>query len=135
MATEATGTFRGVSWDEAPYSEIEGGPNLTHAHVTNTYEGDVTGESVVDYVMVYPGSMAIFAGYERITGAIGERQGSFVLRHDGTFEDGVVQTTWSIVPGSGTGDLAGLVGEGSYVTKHEVPDTPFRLTYSFEGNA
>lgn len=134
MVTQASGTFRGVTWDEAPYSEIEGGPKLTHAHVTNTYEGDVTGESVGAYVMVYPGEIAIFAGYERITGAIGGRKGSFVLRHDGTWEQGVVRTTWTIVPGSGTGDLAGVVGSGSYTATHEVSDTPFTLTYSFDGD-
>ena len=35
-----------------------------------------------------------------------------MLEHSGTFEGGVAEASWSVVPGSGTGELRGLRGEG-----------------------
>jgi hypothetical protein len=53
------------------------------------------------------------AGYvaiERVTGTLHGRSGSFVLQHTGTMTRGAPQLTVSIVPDSGTGQLAGLAG-------------------------
>jgi len=49
-----------------------------------------------------------------VVGRIGGRSGSFVLQLSGTFEDGTVKATWSVVPGSGTNDLRSLRGEGHF---------------------
>ena len=48
-------------------------------------------------------SSATYVGYERVTGTLGGRSGSFVLQGVGTWEGGVAKTTWTVVPGSGTG--------------------------------
>jgi hypothetical protein len=37
MTTHGTGTFKGMSWDEQTYSEVEGGPKLSRALVTNAH--------------------------------------------------------------------------------------------------
>lgn len=53
------------------------------------------------------------AGYvaiELVTGTLGGRTGTFVLQHTGTMTRGVPQLSISVVPDSGTGDLAGLSG-------------------------
>lgn len=53
------------------------------------------------------------AGYvaiERVTGTLDGRKGSFVLQHTGTMTRGQQQLTITVVPDSGTGDLAGLSG-------------------------
>jgi hypothetical protein len=53
------------------------------------------------------------AGYvamERVTGALSGRSGTFVLQHSGTMNRGVPQLTLTVVPDSGTGQLAGLAG-------------------------
>ena len=53
------------------------------------------------------------AGYvaiERVTGALQGRTGSFVLQHTGTMTRGAFQLTITVVPDSGTGQLAGLTG-------------------------
>src|SRR4051794_14834225 len=94
MTTRANATFEGKSWDEHPFSEIEGGPKLTKASVVNLYHGDIEGEGTLEYLMVYHTAGPVdFVGFERIVGRIGERTGSFVLRHTGTYADGSAKAT------------------------------------------
>ncbi len=38
---------------------------------------------------------------------------------------------WSVVPGTGTGELAGLRGDGGYVARMDGTE-PYRLDYRFE---
>jgi hypothetical protein len=58
---------------------------------------------------------ADFLGFQRVAGQIAGRRGSFVLQAIGNFEGGAARTALSVVPGSGTGDLAGLRGTGTAV--------------------
>ena len=114
MSTRATATFETVNWDESPFGEVGGGPKLTRALVTGTYSGDLVGKTSVAFIMVYPDEVtANFSGLERIEGQLGGRSGSFVLRHEGGFAGGEAKTTLTVVPGSGTGELTGLRGEGT----------------------
>ena len=53
------------------------------------------------------------AGYvaiERISGRLHGCSGSFVLQHSGTLDRGVPRQSITVVPDSGAGELAGLVG-------------------------
>ena len=132
MRKQAKATFGIISWDEKPYSEIAGSPKLTRASVTKSYQGDIEGEGKVEYLMMYRSAgSASFMGLERVTGSIGGRSGSFVLQHNGTFEDGVAKVTLSVVPGSGTGDLRGLKGDGGFSVGHQ-PPYAMTLDYRFE---
>src|SRR5688500_4527721 len=78
------------------------------------YAGDIEGESVLEYLMSYgaDGSVA-YVGIERVTGAVGGRSGSLVLRHIGTFTDGAAKSELTVVGGSG--DFEGAAGAGSMV--------------------
>jgi hypothetical protein len=40
--------------------------------------------------------------------------GTFVLQGQEDMENGKIKGTWLVVPGSGTGDLSGLRGEGDF---------------------
>jgi hypothetical protein len=48
---------------------------------------------------------------EHVTGTMGGMMGSFALQHAGTMHDGASHLSIGIVPGSGTGDLAGISGK------------------------
>ncbi len=129
-----TSSFTMKTWDEKPYAEIEGLPKLAHAHTTNTYTGDISGEASANYVIFYPAErVGVFRGYEQIVGRIGDREGAFVLEHVGSWEGGTVTTATSVVADSGTGDLAGLTGSGGFVARHEIPETPVTLDYELPG--
>jgi Protein of unknown function (DUF3224) len=130
MTGKATGTFTISSWDEQPYAEDEGAPKLTHARVTTTYSGELDGEGSYGLLMVYQQADATYTGYERFSGSLGGRSGSFVLRLEGGFEQGAARTAWTVVEGTGTGDLAGLRGEGGYVAKQGDREVAYELRWS-----
>jgi hypothetical protein len=48
---------------------------------------------------------------ERVSGTLGGRSGTFVLQHTGTLTRGEQQLSVTVVPDSGTGQLAGLTGK------------------------
>lgn len=132
MTTHATGTFEVKSWDEKPYNEIEGGARLTRASVAKSFKGDLEGEGTVEYLMVHSDDgSASFVGLERVVGRVGGRTGNFVLEHRGTFEGGTATVRWSVVPGSATGGLRGLRGEGGFSSGH-AESYPFTFDYDFE---
>ena len=129
--TMATGSFTMKTWDEQSYGQVEGGPRIAHAHSTNTYTGAITGESSVNYVTLYLDGDAtcLYRGYEQIEGTLDGRTGSFVLEHVGSWQDNKATTTWTVIEGSGTGELAGLTGTGGYVAEHDVHETAVTLEY------
>src|SRR6266700_5514949 len=132
MKTHAKATFALNAWDEKPYNEMNGLPKLTRVSVTKSYQGDITGEGKLEYLMMYrEDGSASFLGLERVVSSVGGRSGSFVLQHSGTFEDGVAKVILSVVPGSGTGDLRGMKGEGGFNAGHQ-PPYAMTLDYDFE---
>jgi hypothetical protein len=119
MKKSANARFVIKSWEETPYGEGEGLPRLTRARVSKTSTGDVEGEGQVEYLMMYRGDKsASYVGLERFVGTIGGRAGTCVLRRTGVFEGGLAKESYSVIPGSGTGELRGLRGEGSTALGH-----------------
>ena len=117
MTQNSKGVFQITNWDESPYSENEDGSRQSHAKIRQSYTGDIEGTSEVQYLMSYqtPAS-AVFVGHETVTGKMFGKSGSFVVQHNGTFENGVAKSTFQIVPNSGRGDLAGIEGDGEFVS-------------------
>ena len=132
MRKQAKATFGIKSWDEKPFNETEGAPKLTQASITRLYQGDIEGEGKAETLMMYRADgSATFTGLERVTGSIGGRSGSFVLQHSGVFENGIAKVKLSVVPGSGTGELKGMKGEGGFDAGHQ-PPWVMTLDYDFE---
>jgi hypothetical protein len=93
-------------------------------------EGDLTGESTLEYLMVYTSDReASFVGLERFEGTLAGKKGTFVLQRKGTAgADGVVREEFFIVPGSGTGDLGSVTGKGNWDSGH-ADSYPFSFEY------
>jgi hypothetical protein len=131
MKKSANARFAIQSWDEKPYSAAEGEPRLTRARVTKTYTGDIEAQAEVEYLMMYRADgSAAFVGLERLAGRIGDRTGTFVLQRIGAFESGEAKESYHVIPGSGTGELQGLRGDGSSSVGHGM-EHPFALNYEF----
>lgn len=131
MSSEATSRFDVKSWDEKPAGKAEAAPKISRAQVETAFSGDIEGSGWVEYLMMYrDDGTASFVGYERIEGTLGGHMGSFVLEHRGTFEGGIAKAESRVVPGSGSGDLRGLSGEGGF----EAPSGggSFTLRYELE---
>lgn len=129
MKNIANARFAIKSWNENPYSEGQDLPKLTRATVTKTFTGDIAGEGHVEYLMMYRGDgFAAVVGLERVVGSVAGRAGSFVLQRTGVFEAGVAKESYFVIPGSGTGELRGLSGEGTSAVGHGL-EHPLTLNY------
>ena len=129
MKSTANARFAIKTWDEKAYSEGPNEPRLTRAMVTKTYTGDIEGDGQVEYLMMYRGDgSATFVGLERIVGRLAGRSGTFVLQRTGVFESGQAKESYFVIDGSATGDLQGLVGDGTSAVGHGM-EHPFTLRY------
>ncbi len=129
MKNTASARFAIKTWDEKPYGEGHDLPKLTRAKVTKTYTGDIAGEAQADYLMMYRSDgSATIVGLERVVGRLAGRAGSFVLQRTGVFEEGQAKEAYSVVPGSATGELRSLLGDGKSALGHGT-EHPFTLHY------
>ena len=113
--TRAEAVITVHKYEPSAYDKPADGPVLTRIHVEETFTGDIEGDGVVEFLQAgHADGSASFAGIERVTGRLAGRQGTFLLQDAGTVQDNIVSGDWFVVPGSGTGQLAGLRGEGGF---------------------
>src|SRR5450432_2365232 len=90
-------------------------PKLAEIYINERFSGDIEGESLVRALQVQrDDKSASMVSMQRFRLKLDGRQGTFVLQGSETVENGKVRATWFVVPGSGTGDLSGLRGEGGF---------------------
>jgi Protein of unknown function (DUF3224) len=102
-------------YEPTAYDQPAEGPALTRIHVEEGFNGDITGDGLVEFLQAAQADgSASFVGIERVTGEVGGRRGTFLLQDAGTVAGSIVSGDWFVIPGSGTGGLAGLRGEGGF---------------------
>lgn len=130
--TKLQGEFTLSSWDEKTYAEREGDRKLTRATVTQDLAGDIVGKGQVEWLMSYgEDGTAHFVGLQQFEGVIDGREGSVVLETIGGFDG--KEATWdaTVLEGSGTGEWAGMRGEGHFRAPHG-PKATFELDCTFD---
>jgi hypothetical protein len=104
-----------VQNSEARTYDQSANPALMELRLNETFTGDMDGESQVRALQVLrTGHSASLVSMQRFRGTLGGRQGTFVLQGREVVDNGKIKATWFVVPGSGTGDLTGLRGEGGF---------------------
>jgi len=97
-----------------PYDRGDG-PELVELALQETFTGDMDGESTVRALQARSGDgSATMLSMQRFDGQLGGRRGTFVLQGSAVVEGDRIKATWFVVPGSGTGELAGLRGDGGF---------------------
>ena len=115
MTQRANAVITVRKYEPSAYDEPVDGPVLTRIHVEEGFTGDIEGDGVVEFLQASRADgSASFVGMERITGAVGGKQGTFLLQDAGMVEGNIVSGEWFVVPGSGTGQLVGLRGTGGF---------------------
>lgn len=127
----ATGEFKITGGQEDVYADRKPG-RLTRARGTQAFSGGIDGAGRIEWLMCYRGDRtADFVGIQEIEGVVGGRRGEFVLTsvgsHDGVHSKG----TWTVVAGTGKGELAGIVGNGRWKAGPG-PQATFELTYDVD---
>jgi hypothetical protein len=110
VTTRATGTFDVKLTPQA--SDPALGTSLGRMSIDKQFHGDLEGTSKGE--MLTGGTdvkgSAGYVAIERVAGTLHGKSGSFILQHSGTLTRGAPQLTITVVPDSGTGELAGLAG-------------------------
>ncbi len=110
----ATAEITVQSSEARPYDETAS-PALMELHLQEKFTGAIEGDSPVRALQVLRSDRsASLVSIQRFRGRLGGREGTFVLQGSETVENGRIEATWFVVPGSGTGDLSGLRGEGGF---------------------
>jgi Protein of unknown function (DUF3224) len=111
MSGHAVGPFD-VKVTPRPLEENVGDPSVGRMALDKQFHGDLEGTSKGQMLSTM-GDVKGSAGYvamERVSGALHGRMGTFALQHSGTMTRGTPSLTITVVPDSGTGELAGLTG-------------------------
>src|SRR5215216_4441460 len=107
---KASGTF------EVKLSPQDQGADMPVGRMTidKQFHGDLVGTSKGQMLMASSGNVKDSAGYvaiEKVTGTLNGRRGSFYLQHNGVMTRGVGELRITVIPDSGTDQLAGLSGK------------------------
>ena len=120
------------SSEAKPYDQTAS-PALMEVHLSETFSGDINGESTVRALQVVrDDKSASMVSVQRFSGRLGGRQGSFVLQGSEIIENGKMKAKWFVVPRSGTGELSGLRGEGGFEGEFGKSGSTATLEYWFE---
>jgi uncharacterized protein DUF3224 len=101
-----------VNRSAEPACDMGDGVSAGHYRFDKQFRGGLEAASVVHMLAVgtdVPGSAA-YVAIERISGSVQGRAGTFFLQHNGIMNRGAATLALSIVPDSGTGELAGISG-------------------------
>jgi hypothetical protein len=126
----ATGTF------EVKLAPQTSNPPLGRMSIDKQYHGGLEGASKGEMLATGSGEKGSSGGYvalEQFTGTLDGRKGTFILQHSGTLDRGAQHLSITVVPDSGTGELAGLTGQlsitiadgkHSYDFEYSLPQKP-----------
>jgi Protein of unknown function (DUF3224) len=124
----AEAPFTNDRYDEEPYGEADGA-ELSRVHISRTFSGELEGSSAAELMIAKSEGGGGYVGHDRVTGALRGRAGGFVFQHTGLMGPKGVTNTGTIVPGTGTGELEGITGEGTMLADDEGNHT---LTLEYE---
>lgn len=135
MTTHASGTFEVKLNPQKPDNKEAESANLVRMSIDKQFHGELeaTGKGEMLSAVTDVKGSAGYVAIERVSGTLRGRSGTFVLQHSGTMTRGAAQMSVTVVPDSGTGQLAGLAGKmtieitdgkHSYEFDYTLPATP-----------
>ena len=112
MTGHAVGTFN-VKVSPQPAENAVGDPSVGRMSIDKTFHGglEATSRGQMLTALTDVKGSAGYVAIERVAGTLDGQSGTFALQHSGTMERGTPQLSVTVVPDSGTGQLAGLSGK------------------------
>ena len=116
MSERATATIEGADWKDEPFAPSDDGPNLSGPRGVDRYHGEIEATATWAGLLISgPDGDGAFMSAQRVVGSVAGRSGSFVMIVNGSVDSGTTTATCLLHPGSGTGQLTGIAGEGGLV--------------------
>jgi hypothetical protein len=123
--------FQVTGWEPDPAApELGDAGPVAFGRVTmrKEFSGALTGSSVLSMTSAAVGESPVgYAALELVTGTLDGRSGTFVLQHSGVVDEGAPSPSGVVLPGTGTGGLAGL--RGSMTIEHGESGAVLHLDY------
>lgn len=128
MDHKAVGTF---NVKLAPLDSTE--PKIGRMSIDKVFEGSLSATSKGEMLslMTDVKGSAAYVAIERVTGTLSGRRGSFALQHNASMDRGKPMQTITVVPDSGTEELAGL--SGSMTIRIEGGKHFYEFVYAVKG--
>jgi hypothetical protein len=98
--------------------------------IDKKFHGDLEGASkgtMLASMTAIPNS-AGYVAIEKVTGTLHGKRGSFALQHSGTMNRGAQSLTITVVPDSGTDELAGISGSMKIIIEGKKHSYEFEYT-------
>ncbi len=108
----AIASFDVDKFDPAPPYLDTDGVKHSRVRIEKTFRGDIEGHGIVEMLAAQAHSGAGYVALEHIAGTVNGRSGGFSVLHIGTVAGTEQWARWPVVPGSGTGDLRTIRGQG-----------------------
>ena len=107
----ATGSFE-VTLQPLSNTDASSNPLLGRMLLTKTFSGDLAGDARGQMLSAGTNTRgsACYVAIDQVTGDLGGRKGSFLQQHTGVMNRGEPSLSITVVPDSGTEELAGLSG-------------------------
>jgi hypothetical protein len=132
VTTRATGTFD-VKLNPLANDADPDGSTLSRLSIDKVFKGDIDGTSKGE--MLSAGTQtkgsAGYVAMERVTATVHGKRGTFVLQHSASMTRGTPLLSITVVPDSGTGELAGLTGTLAIII--ESGKHSYQFEYSLNG--
>jgi hypothetical protein len=133
MIHHARSKFKNTSYQPSPYGASQG-PALGRVAIRREFDGEMQGFSLAELLTCQPAAVVGYVGSDQFEGKLAGRSGSFVFQHTGILEGGKLTPAGYIVPGSGTGELAGIRGSALISVTADGQHT-LDLDYTFDDPA
>jgi predicted HNH restriction endonuclease len=110
---QVSGPFDVKVTPQKPDTQIARAAALGRLTIDKRYHGDLeaTAKGEMLATQTETKGSAAYVALERVTGKLQGHNGSFVLQHTATMDRGATNSSITVVPDSGTGQLTGLSGE------------------------
>lgn len=118
-------------WDESAVEEFDDGRKITRAQVRLREGADGLESGSMAMLAYYrPDGTSEYVTVLHLSGRLDGREGMFALQGHGGYDGTTASVRMTIVPGSGTGALAGISGSCVSESTHaDHPFMPLTLTY------
>jgi len=131
MITEATFTVSGFTPVTLDAAQVSTALGVGVATMEKRFAGGAEGRSTTLFTSAFDPERGVgtYVAMESFVGSLGGRTGAFNFAHAATTRgEGRSDEYFTIVPGSGTGDLAGIAGGGALVVD---ADGTHRMTFEY----
>lgn len=128
--SQAAGTFE-VQMTPIPPDADTPADAPGRMRLVKTFRGDLEATGLGEMLGIHDGKVGAYVAMERVKGRLNGRAGGFALAHRGVMDADGQALLITIVPGSGSGELAGISGvfhltivdgEHRYVLEYSLPD-------------